>query len=30
MRRRPTELPEDFGRFALFTDPHGNQVDLWA
>jgi predicted enzyme related to lactoylglutathione lyase len=26
----PTELPGDFGRFAVFTDPDGNQVGLWA
>jgi predicted enzyme related to lactoylglutathione lyase len=26
----PTELPGDFGRFAIFTDPDGNPVGLWA
>jgi predicted enzyme related to lactoylglutathione lyase len=26
----PTDLPGDFGRFAAFTDPDGNQVGLWA
>jgi predicted enzyme related to lactoylglutathione lyase len=26
----PTDLPADFGRFAVFTDPDGNQVGLWA
>ena len=26
----PAELPGDFGRFATFTDPDGNQVGLWA
>jgi predicted enzyme related to lactoylglutathione lyase len=26
----PTVLPGDFGRFAVFTDPDGNQVGLWA
>ena len=26
----PTELPGGFGRFAIFTDPDGNQVGLWA
>jgi len=26
----PTELPGDYGRFAVFTDPDGNQVGLWA
>lgn len=26
----PTDLPGDFGRFAVFTDPDGNQVGLWA
>jgi uncharacterized protein len=25
----PTDLPGDFGRFAVFTDPDGNQVGLW-
>ena len=24
----PTQLPGGFGRFAIFTDPHGNQVGL--
>ena len=26
----PTDLPGDFGRFAIFTDPDGNQVGLWG
>jgi predicted enzyme related to lactoylglutathione lyase len=26
----PTALPGDFGRFAIFTDPDGNQVGLWS
>jgi predicted enzyme related to lactoylglutathione lyase len=26
----PTDLPGEFGRFAVFTDPDGNQVGLWA
>ena len=26
----PTDLPGDFGRFAVFTDPDGNQVGLWS
>ena len=26
----PTALPGDFGKFAIFTDPDGNQVGLWA
>ena len=26
----PTDLPGDYGRFAVFTDPDGNQVGLWA
>jgi uncharacterized protein len=26
----PTELPGDFGKFAVFTDPDGNQVGLWS
>lgn len=26
----PTELPGDFGSFAILTDPDGNQVGLWA
>jgi uncharacterized protein len=26
----PTDLPGDFGKFAIFTDPDGNQVGLWA
>jgi len=24
----PTDLPGDYGRFAVFTDPDGNQVGL--
>jgi EmrB/QacA subfamily drug resistance transporter len=26
----PTDLPGDYGRFAVFTDPDGNQVGLWS
>ena len=26
----PTPLPGDYGTFAVFTDPDGNQVGLWA
>lgn len=26
----PTDLPGDFGRFAIFTDPDGNAVGLWS
>jgi uncharacterized protein len=26
----PTDLPEGYGRFAIFTDPDGNQAGLWA
>jgi predicted enzyme related to lactoylglutathione lyase len=26
----PTDLPEDYGRFAIFTDPDGNAVGLWT
>jgi uncharacterized protein len=26
----PTALPGDFGSFAIFSDPDGNQVGLWA
>lgn len=26
----PTDLPGDFGKFAIFTDPDGNQVGLWS
>ena len=26
----PTDLPGDFGKFAVFTDPDGNQVGLWS
>jgi predicted enzyme related to lactoylglutathione lyase len=26
----PTDLPGDFGRIAVFTDPDGNAVGLWA
>ena len=26
----PTDLPGDFGRFAIFADPDGNPVGLWA
>jgi uncharacterized protein len=26
----PMDLPEGFGRIAVFADPDGNQVGLWA
>lgn len=26
----PTPLPEGFGTFAMFADPDGNAVGLWA
>jgi uncharacterized protein len=26
----PTELPGDYGRFAVFADPDGNPVGLWT
>jgi uncharacterized protein len=26
----PTDLPGEFGRFAIFTDPDGNLVGLWG
>ena len=26
----PTDLPGDYGRFAIFADPDGNQVGLWG
>ena len=26
----PTDLPGDYGRFAIFTDPDGKQVGLWS
>jgi predicted enzyme related to lactoylglutathione lyase len=26
----PTDLPGDFGRFALFADPEGHVVGLWS
>jgi uncharacterized protein len=26
----PTDLPGDYGRFAVFTDPDGNEVGLWS
>jgi predicted enzyme related to lactoylglutathione lyase len=26
----PTDLPGGYGRFAVFADPDGNQVGLWA
>ena len=26
----PTDLPDDYGRFAIFTDPDGNAVGLWG
>jgi predicted enzyme related to lactoylglutathione lyase len=27
---RPTDLPGGFGAFAVFADPDGNPVGLWA
>jgi uncharacterized protein len=27
---QPVDLPEGHGRIAIFTDPDGNQVGLWA
>jgi predicted enzyme related to lactoylglutathione lyase len=26
----PTDLPGGWGKFAVFADPDGNQVGLWA
>ena len=26
----PTDLPGDYGRIAIFADPDGNPVGLWA
>lgn len=26
----PTELPDGFGSIAVFADPDGNQIGLWA
>ncbi len=26
----PTDLPGGYGRFAMFADPDGNTVGLWA
>ena len=26
----PTDLPGDYGRFAVFADPDGNAVGLWT
>jgi predicted enzyme related to lactoylglutathione lyase len=26
----PTQLPGEYGRFAVFADPDGNAVGLWA
>jgi predicted enzyme related to lactoylglutathione lyase len=26
----PTELPDGFGTVAIFADPDGNAVGLWA
>jgi predicted enzyme related to lactoylglutathione lyase len=26
----PTDLPGDYGRFAIFADPDGNAVGLWG
>ena len=26
----PTDLPGEFGRFAMFSDPAGNNVGLWS
>jgi uncharacterized protein len=30
MQVPPTDLPCDYGRFAIFADPDGNPVGLWA
>ena len=27
---RPTDLPGDYRRFAVFTDPDGSHVGLWS
>jgi predicted enzyme related to lactoylglutathione lyase len=26
----PVELPDGYGRIAMFTDPDGNRVGLWS
>ncbi|QFZ18302.1 VOC family protein [Saccharothrix syringae] len=26
---QPTKISDDFGSFAVFTDPDGNEVGLW-
>ncbi|WP_439029576.1 VOC family protein [Gordonia terrae] len=26
----PTDLPDGFGRFAMFADPDGNSIGLWS
>ena len=26
----PTDLPDGYGRFAMFADPDGNSIGLWA
>lgn len=26
----PTDLPGDFGKFAMFSDPEGHVVGLWS
>lgn len=26
----PTDLPGDYGQFAIFNDPDGNPVGLWS
>jgi predicted enzyme related to lactoylglutathione lyase len=26
----PTDLPDGFGRFAIFADPDGNTIGLWT
>jgi predicted enzyme related to lactoylglutathione lyase len=26
----PTDLPEGYGSYAIFADPDGNPVGLWA
>ena len=26
----PTDLPDGYGRFAMFADPDGNTIGLWT
>lgn len=26
----PTDLPDGYGRFAMFADPDGNSIGLWT